>query len=265
MRRVRAYLRGLTWPSTVKDAVDLASKTVIAVAIAVAGFAYNHFQEKKLEQARVEAKAADDLQRDIAKQREAREDARATYGFFITGLPDDLASEGGVARLRIMNAYCNEATNAQVQIVKTACKHLPPIPITEQDRRATKREAVDAPVEYANSKLAQRTNVAAATLESSETPRPDASWFAVVATVPLDSPDAARSLSSSLASRLAQAGVEIPVRIYRTKLSRSYAVTVGGAMPQARAVTLARQVRASGVVRDAFAQPDREWTLAQIP
>jgi len=264
MGRFRRYLRGLTWPQTVNDAVDLASKTVIALVVAAAGLTYNHYQRKDLEQARVEAANAEKLQRELAKQRETREDARATYGFFVTGMPDDLSSRGGVARVRIMNAYCNDAANAQVTIVATACKHLPPVPITEQDRKTTEREAVSAPANYANSPLAQRTNVAAATLESAEAPKANANWFAVIATVPLDSPEAALSLSRSLAARLSAANITSPVQIYRTKLSRSFAVTVGGAMTQAEAVGLARQVRASGIVRDAFAQPDREWKAAGL-
>ena len=258
-----AYLRSLTWPTTVKDAVDVASKTVIAALLAVAGWVFHAYEEQKLEVAKQRAAAEAQLQRELAADRERRADARATYTFFVTGLPDSFASEGALAKLKIMIAYCNDPANAREAIVAAACKHLPAEPITPRQQVEAQSQAKADPGAYINSNLAQKANVAAAAAEAAEAPKSEAKWYAVVGTLPLSDPSAAAALAASLGRRLAEADITQPIVLYETKISRSFALTLGGPQSQAQATALAARVRASGVVRDAFSQPDRDWTPAK--
>lgn len=87
-------------------------------------------------------------------------------------------------------------------------------------------------------------------------------WFAVVGTVP----DSQRAAANSLANRLATIIPSTilkdrPIRIYRTKISKSFAITVGDAMSKDNAAELAAKLREISDLHDAFAQPDRDWAL----
>jgi hypothetical protein len=261
---VRSYLESLAWPDTVKDAVDVASKTVVAAVIAVTGFLYHHYQDEQLKTAQMKAESEAKLQRELAAVREQREDARATYGFFVTGMPDTFKSDGAIARLEIMIAFCNDAVNAKQTIVATACKHLPAEPITATQRKDAASQVATEPTAYVNSPLAQRANIATAAAEAVTPPSIGAKWFTVVGTVPLANPDTAKALAANLMRHLQDAGIPMNVVLFRTKISQSFALTIGGQMSQAEAVALAGRVRATGVVGDAFAQPNRDWSLAGI-
>ena len=260
----RTYLTSLTWPDSVADAVDLVSKTVIALAIALVGWAYQDAQQRAVAKADVVRRQEDRNRRELELDRQAREDARATYGFFVTGMPESFETEGGVARLRLMTAFCNESGKARAPLAEKACSTLPTVPITAAQRLTAAAEARRDPAAFAKSDIAMKGNVAAQAREAVEAPAEGARWFAVAGTVPVEDPAAARSLAAALSTRLKAAGVVAPIAIYRTKLSRSFAITVGGPLDPSVAKAIANRVRSSGVVSDAFAQPDRDWLPAGI-
>lgn len=87
-------------------------------------------------------------------------------------------------------------------------------------------------------------------------------WFAVIGTVPASQPAAARALAAQLAKLLpADVIGDRTVQIFKTKISNSFAITVGGAIGKGEAAHLAANLRqSSSMFNDAFAQPDRAWT-----
>ncbi len=262
---LRSYLGSLTWPDNVKDAVDVASKTIVAAVVAVTGFLYHHYESEQIEAARKKTVADEQLQRDLAA---ALSSARTRAPPTVSSSPGCPTPSQAMAPLRdwrSMIAFCNDAINAKEAIVATACKHLPAEPISASQRKEAATQAAAEPTAYANSPLAQRANIATAAAEAATPPTVGAKWFAVVGTVPLTDPDTAKALAGSLTQHLQAAGISQTVALYRTKISQSFALTIGGRLSQADATALAGRVRASGVVRDAFAQPDRDWSPAGGP
>ena len=86
-------------------------------------------------------------------------------------------------------------------------------------------------------------------------------WFAVLASYGEDQLASAIDHAKRLASTLlSQGATEYQVVVYKTQISRHYAITLGGRMPEVEAVRLAQRARAQDWAGDAFAQVDRNWT-----
>lgn len=82
-------------------------------------------------------------------------------------------------------------------------------------------------------------------------------WFAVVASYSLN-PEGLR-LAQQRAVELTAAGQ--CAQIWQTKISRNYAVVLGGQMTRDRAAQLVTTAKRSGLAEDAFSQRDRGWSL----
>jgi len=86
-------------------------------------------------------------------------------------------------------------------------------------------------------------------------------WFAVLASFPENQRDSAINRARELAATLASQGAtEHPIVVYKTQISRDYAVTVGGKLAKSEAIRLAARAREKGWAFDAFAQIDRNWS-----
>lgn len=86
-------------------------------------------------------------------------------------------------------------------------------------------------------------------------------WFTVVGTVPTSQRAAADALATQVATLVpAKLLGGRSVGIYRTKISNSFAITIGDAMDKNTAAKLAAELRKIPTFNDAFAQPNREWT-----
>ena len=81
-------------------------------------------------------------------------------------------------------------------------------------------------------------------------------WFAVVASYSTNGVGRNRALAMARAVGPSLGCAEI----WRTKISRNYAVVLGGRTGRAAALANAQRARSTGVAPDAFTQADREWT-----
>jgi len=86
----------------------------------------------------------------------------------------------------------------------------------------------------------------------------DGRWFAVVATVSTQ-PEAERLVHELEAREPPELRDGSSLSLYKTKISNSFAITVGRDLSKAEALRRTRVARDSGWVPDAFAQRDREW------
>lgn len=84
------------------------------------------------------------------------------------------------------------------------------------------------------------------------------SWFAVIGS--LDTLTEAKSLSGKLEATKPQELSKFKLRIYETKISKLFALTIGEHTSKAEAIRRAKIARDYGWVSDAFAQPNKEWT-----
>lgn len=91
---------------------------------------------------------------------------------------------------------------------------------------------------------------------------PTPQWFAVVGSYRLD--------ATGLANATAQAGrantAGLCAEIWRTRISRNYAVVIGTMSDRQTALVNMGRARDADLASDAFVQPDRDWTrLPQSP
>jgi hypothetical protein len=93
--------------------------------------------------------------------------------------------------------------------------------------------------------------------ESTDPEPTGARWFAVLASFRESEKAPADKFARSLAIRLGNA---YSVEIYKTRISRNLAVTIGGPSERSRATDLAAEARHGGWASDAFVQVDRGWT-----
>ncbi len=84
-----------------------------------------------------------------------------------------------------------------------------------------------------------------------------AGWFAVVGS--LYSQAEAEELIGRLQPNLPRPLRSLKLQVYKTDISKLYAVTVGGETTKSEAIGRATSVRESGLVSDAFAQKNRGW------
>jgi hypothetical protein len=92
----------------------------------------------------------------------------------------------------------------------------------------------------------------------------DGRWFAVVATVSTQ-PEAERLVHDLEATEPPELSKSSPLSLYNTKISNSFAITLGQDLSKAEALRRTRMARDSGWVPDAFAQRDREWQAITVP
>jgi len=86
-------------------------------------------------------------------------------------------------------------------------------------------------------------------------------WFTVLASYPASKEKEAKSKKKELEELLKKEKLKYEVKIYMTKISKHYAVTIGGELTKPEAVSLAKLSRKKGLASDAFAQINREWYL----
>lgn len=84
-------------------------------------------------------------------------------------------------------------------------------------------------------------------------------WFTVIGTYP--ELNEARKYAKRIAEVLALQKSAYPIEIYKTKISNSYAVTLGGKLERSNATELAKFSRTNNFSPDAFAQVDRQWEV----
>jgi len=118
------------------------------------------------------------------------------------------------------------------------------------------------PKAFLNSASAASQNTGLTASESRQAIESSARWFAVIASLPLNSGSAVHSLADQLNAKLMGAGLPPrDVHVYRTKISNSLALTSGTDKSQQEAQARVRMLKRAGF-HDAFAQPDREWVRA---
>ncbi|HVZ29962.1 MAG TPA: hypothetical protein VG839_06180 [Asticcacaulis sp.] len=267
------YFGSLKWPDNWKDFVDLLSKTVVASVSAIVGvivWEISHIQEAETKKrAATEAERShqlDEIQQTIDNHRQSMTEGRETITLFLTYMPKDSSDPQLSLKLNTLNSYCQTADNSDT-ISIFVCKQVSDFSSTlagETKQKAAEVAQNGSAENYITSNSgAAQTAALAGTESNGGAIDPSAQWFAVMASVPLSQASALPSLLRSFNARLGKAGMPEDARVYKTKISSSYAITSGDLKSQALAVARARALRQAGVVPDAFAQPDREWVFVQ--
>jgi hypothetical protein len=256
------YLVRLKRPRDWNSFVDLVSKTVVAAAGAAIAWG-------------LAAHARHDEQ--VEAQRAHR---REVVDMFLTFMPTDMNDPYFDTKISTLSAYCNAESAAQVEegrvalleddVLRILCERV--AQAGEQYRRhheAAAAEALEKTQQgdaalYVKSAAAVSQGVALAACEAAEPPPAQSPWHTVIASIPKGQPAAVQRVARALAPRLQQAGLPGDVQVYLTRLSDSYALTLGQASTREEAMSRAKRARASGVVRDAFAQPDRAWKRVAV-
>lgn len=89
-------------------------------------------------------------------------------------------------------------------------------------------------------------------------------WFAVLASYNEKQLKEAQKHAHKISDELKKKGSNLKVEIYKTKISRNFAVTVGGRLSREEALRLAKISRESPWgAHDAFAQKDIDWLLIE--
>jgi hypothetical protein len=282
------YLKQLKWPEDWKDFVDLFSKTVVAgmsTVIAVGIWWYAQHQQALAEAQKEQAAALDkmaqkqqrDFDNNLALLRATlteNSDKRDNITLFLDVLPKDGADPLQKLKTDSLTAYCNdEMSNANSRpgaLLSLLCKaNADKVSSLAQQQRADADQAARTAVSsgdagaYVNSSAAA-TQVAGLAAVEAATDATDSKgqWFAVLASLPLTQVDEAMAVAKSLNAKIGAVVGACDIHIYETKISRSFAITSGGPKAEAAAKARARLVRQSGLVADAFAQPNRDWGLS---
>jgi hypothetical protein len=251
------YLKGLKRPGDWNAFVDLVSKTIVAAAgTAIAwGLAAHARHDEQLEAQRA--------------------DRREVVDLFLTFMPTDMNDPQFDTKISTLSAYCNAEAAEQVEdghvalleddVLRLLCERVGQAGEAYRHRsEAAAAEAIEKTEQgdaalYLKSAAATSQSVALAASEASEPPAAASRWHTVLASIPKAQCDAVPRLAAALGTRLATAGLPGNVQAYLTKISDTCALTLGGATTREDANQRARQVRATGIVSDAFAQPDRAW------
>lgn len=255
-------------PQTWNDWADFFSKSVLGIAAlgVTAGTAViTHSEKSRAEAEESRANAERELfeRQNNLRQEEARERDNTRFIFeMMAGAKDE------PYKILVAASYCNDPPRARMKSFVKACSAVAErgsniIVSNTTAVRAAARSAVDAgdPKSFLNSTAAVAQNRGLAAAESAK-PAVSTRWFAVVGTLPQTSPEAVSDLARQLNARLLVAGLpKNDVHVYRTKVSKSFALTSGLDKTKAEAQARARMLRNAGFT-DAFAQPDREWARA---
>lgn len=86
-------------------------------------------------------------------------------------------------------------------------------------------------------------------------------WFAVLASYKDSELKEAQDHAKKISNQLAEQGEPYLIDIYKTRISKNYALTVGGRLSKPKALELAKLAREKGWAHDAFAQVDKSWIL----
>lgn len=106
-----------------------------------------------------------------------------------------------------------------------------------------------------------KTRIAEATQAApTQTSRQEKNYFAVLASYPIDQLDQAKEAANEMLKLVKAGGSEEPVELWKTKISKNYAVVVGGRLEKEKAFQLAKTARAKHWADDAFWQIDKEWS-----
>jgi hypothetical protein len=257
------YLARLKRPADWNSFADLVSKTIVAAAgTAIAwGLAAHARHDEQVEAQRAHRREVVDM--------------------FLTFMPTDMNDPQFDTKISTLSAYCNAESAVQVEdgrvalleddVLRILCERVGQAGEAYRRRNEAaaaealeKAEQSDAAL-YVKSAAAVSQGVALAASEASEPPPAQSRWHTVIASIPKAQFAAVPQLARALVRRLGQADVSGDVQVYLTRLSDSYALTLGQATTREEATSRAKRVCASGVVRDAFAQPDRGWQRVSGP
>ncbi|MBB3695265.1 hypothetical protein [Sphingomonas sp. BK580] len=257
-------------PKTWVEWADFFSKTLIAAAGLFVSIATLVFAQAERNRAHKEKLLTDRLNAESARRNEARtEDStrRDKTLFILDKLPADLRE-----RLSLQTAidYCNDPSEAGLKTGANAALCHSVNSLGEQrlmtiaaTTTTSARIAVtqENPKAFLNSPAVAAQNAGVAAAEAGK-PAASGRWFAVVGTLPQSAPQAVGALAEQLNTRLMGAGLpDSDVHVYRTRISKSFALTSGTDKSEEDARARASMLRRAGF-SDAFAQPDRGWVRA---
>jgi hypothetical protein len=273
---MRDYISKLRWPDNWVDFVDLISKTIVAAAAAlIAAGVWLYKQEQEAAEKALSAKADaqkvdfDRRLRLLSESMSENADKRQNIELFLNVLPKDVNDQEWRLKTQSLSAYCVEQSKG------LGAGQRPPLLAMLCDANAqrtvefastvtlgvTTADASNAAV-YVQSPTATAQVSKLAAVEAASSGSSSDKWYAVVASIPITQPNAAAELAKSLNRELAAVTRTCDVRIYQTRISHSFAITSGGEKSEADAKARVNLIRGAGAVADAFAQPDRGWTLA---
>ena len=274
------YLKSLKRPADWSELTEILSKTVFAfMAALIAGAAWLYVQQSE---AADKKRAQEDARLAQANERHAAEltalraetsDKREVINLFINVMPADIAEPKAEVRILALKSYCDEEYRADSRnlLLKAMCQKVGDFGSTyaaKSNEPAT--QAIQAAqtsgnaADYTRTKAAGAQNIALAASEAAAPVGHSSTWYAVAASVPLQRPEGVQELARSLNRKLPTIGLPADIHIYETKVSGSYAITSGTGKSETDARARVRVLRQSGVVADAFAQPDRGWTLSKL-
>jgi hypothetical protein len=259
-----------TRPQTWVDWADFLSKTVIAVAalvvtVGVAVVTHGEEQRSAAQKALADSQANAVAQKANSRAEEAN--SREASDFILKYIPE---GERDRMQLQLAVRYCNDRDLAGTKSAANVdlCRGVSELGTKRLEAIAPSAAAAansavthQDPKAFLNSRSAATQNAGLAASEAG-VPSQLNRWFAVVGTLPQSSSDAVHSLAEQLNSRLLGAGLpKNDVHVYRTQISKSFALTSGLDKTEAEARARARMLREAGFA-DAFAQPDRGWVKA---
>lgn len=265
-------------PATWNDWAELFSKTIVAVAaLAVTvgtvfishsetGRAQAEQQKADAEKTLIDAKSTELAQhsQDIAEQKFDLETATAVLNH---APPAERERLGLVWAVAICKRETKERASAEV--TATICNASSTLGKQQQSRGAFATVAAvttalnaNDPKAYLNSPTASLQNLAVTAAESGKIAAVSATWFAVVGTLPQSYPNAVHELALQLNAKLMEAGLpDKDTHVYKTQVSKSFALTSGEGKSEADARVRVRMLRKAGF-SDAFPQIDRGWVKA---
>lgn len=198
--------------------------------------------------------------------REQEERDRAAFDDLLSLVPPDQQSSLKGKRASL---YCSGSatTHARSVAVSDLCTWVASLGKQVLERgegsRATtiKDAAPKGVTAVLNSTAVSSQNTGVAAAEAAQPAAEAALWFAVVGTVPeTTDPAAVKLLVEQLNQRLVKAGLPADdAHVYRTKISRSFALTSGQGKTAQDARARVAMLQKAGFT-DAFAQRDRDWT-----
>lgn len=252
------YLSGLTKPTSWLDLADLLGKTVFALAAAIiaAGVWLYKDQQERADKTAAAATAES-------------ADKRQNIELFLNVLPKEANDPDWRIKTQSLAAYCVEQSKTADQrppLLSMLCDANAKKTVEFAARETAKPtlKETEAGTTYLQSSVATAQVAKLAAVEAAAAGSPSRTWYAVVASVPLSQPNVAADLARSLNAQLAVVTNTCDVRVFRTRISNSFAITSGGEKNEADAKARVALIKGSGLVPDAFSQPDKGWVMADV-
>jgi hypothetical protein len=270
------FFRSLTAPNSWLDLVDLLSKTAFAAAaalITMGVWIYKDQQDKADKQAAAavekEKTQFDQRLRLLSQTTTESADKRQNIELFLNVLPKDASDPDWRLKTQSLSAYCVEqskAVSTRPPLLSMLCdaNAQKTVEFTAGETAKPTTTQTDAGTTYLRSSVATAQVAKLAAVEAAVTGPPSPHWYAVVASVPLNQPNAAADLARSLNTQLAVVTGTCDVRVFKTRISNSFAITSGADKNEADAKARVALIKGSGLVPDAFAQPDKGWVMATV-